>query len=55
MIEGGQSVTLNTNYKITNKDHGELFNLGIATVFRDDEDDHLPKLAHLVKAIQYIW
>ncbi len=48
-VEGGQSVTLNTDYKITNKDHGELFNLGIATVFRDDEDDHLPTTSTLGK------
>ena len=37
-IEGGQSITLNTEYKLTNKQHSELFSLGLATVFRDEED-----------------
>ena len=48
-VEGGQSVTLNTDYKITNKEYSELFSLGIATVFRDNEDDHLPTTSTIGK------
>ena len=48
-VEGGQSVTLKTDYKITSKEHNELFSLGFATVFRDDEDDHLPTTSTIGK------
>ena len=48
-VEGGQSMTLNTDYKITNKEHKELFSLGFATVFRDDEDDLLPTTSTIGK------
>ena len=37
MIEGGQSLTLSNNYKIT-KNGDDLLSLDLATVFRDDED-----------------
>ncbi len=48
-VEGGQSITLNTDYKITSKEHDELFSLGLATVFRDDKDDHLPTTSTIEK------
>ena len=48
-VEGGQSVTLNADYKITNKEHNDVFSLGFATVFRDDEDDHLPTTSTIGK------
>ena len=43
MVEGGQSLTLSNNYKITNKDGTDLLSLDLATVLRDDEDLDLPK------------
>ena len=48
-IEGGQSITLNTDYKITNKEHNELLSLGLATVFRDEEDENMPTTSTLGK------
>ncbi len=46
-VEGGQSITLNTDYKITGKEHDELFSLGIATVFRDEKDENMPTTSTL--------
>ena len=43
MIEGGQSLTLSNNYKITKKNGDDLLSLDLATVFRDKEDLDLPK------------
>ena len=43
MIEGGQSLTLSNNYKITKKNGNDLLSLDLATVFRDKEDLDLPK------------
>ena len=48
-VEGGQSITLNTDYKITNKEHNELFSVGLATVFRDEDDENMPTTSTLGK------
>ena len=41
-VEGGQSITIGTAYKKTDKQDNELINLGLATVFRDEVNEDLP-------------
>tara|TARA_Y100000590_G_scaffold462035_1_gene625130 strand:- start:3655 stop:6051 length:2397 start_codon:yes stop_codon:yes gene_type:complete len=47
MVEGGQSVTLSTNYKVAKKEGLELLTFDLATVFREKEDLDLPKTSTL--------
>ncbi len=43
-VEGGQSLTIGSEYKLTKKDNNdELLLLNLATVFRDQENPDLPK------------
>ena len=41
-VEGGQSITIGSEYKKTDKNNNELVNLGLATVFRDETNEDLP-------------
>ncbi len=43
-VEGGQSLTIGTEYKKTNKTNNrDLFSLNLGTVFRDEHNHDLPK------------
>ena len=41
-VEGGQSITLGSEYKRTDKDDNKLIGLDLATVFRDEINEDLP-------------
>ncbi len=41
-VEGGQSLTVGTEYKITNKNNKNLFSANIASVLRDKNENSLP-------------
>ena len=41
-VEGGQSLTIGSEYKLTKKDNNDLFLLNFATVFRDEINPDLP-------------
>ena len=46
-VEGGQSLTLGTEYKKTNKENNEIFSVNLASVFRDEENEDLPRKSTL--------
>ena len=50
-VEGGQSITIGSEYKIYGKenDENEIFSLNLATMFRDEEDVKLPESSTLGK------
>ena len=41
-VEGGQSITIGSEYKKTDKKNNELVKLNLATVFRDETNEDLP-------------
>jgi len=41
-VEGGQSITLGSGYKRTDKNDNKLISLDLATVFRDETNEDLP-------------
>ncbi len=41
-VEGGQSLTLGSNFSMANKDNVNLFEFNLATVYRDEENLDLP-------------
>ena len=42
-VEGGQSLTIGSEYKKTNKNNDEILSLNLATVYRDKVNSDLPK------------
>ena len=42
-LEGGQSFTLGLNYELLNKDQNTVLSSDIAQIFRDKNDNKLPK------------
>ncbi len=46
-VEGGQSVTIGNEFKMTDKLGNELFSLNLASMFRDEENQDLPEKSTL--------
>ena len=46
-LEGGQSLTLGFDYDISKKDNSTIFKSSLAQIFRDINDDSLPKKAKM--------